>query len=183
MQEEYTGGKANEGKDGRSTKGSCEVNAVRKTPVRSSEVDRVAKREITQEVDHVTTDPLQGQPNCQPDRSRSKIGKCMDGPHKLVDSAEVAAIDVEMMKEDITTAAMYHHEGNELFAEDVEQHGCTTGGNDIYDGDNDRRCPGWRSWGTLIRRSRGFATTDMEESSHVDWKRKRFTPCSARGRV
>ena len=122
MQGEYTGGKANEGKDGRSTKGSCEVNAVRKTPVRSSEVDRVAKREITQEVDHVTTDPLQGQPNCQPDRSRSKIGKCMDGPHKLVDSAEVAAVDVEMMKEDITTAAMYHHEGNELFAEDVEQH-------------------------------------------------------------
>ena len=67
IQGEYTGGNINEGKDGRSSKRSYAANAVRKTLERSSEVDRVVKRDITQDVDHVTSDPLQGQSNCQPD--------------------------------------------------------------------------------------------------------------------
>uniref|UniRef100_M4C0C4 Uncharacterized protein n=1 Tax=Hyaloperonospora arabidopsidis (strain Emoy2) TaxID=559515 RepID=M4C0C4_HYAAE len=60
-------------------------------------------------------------------------------------------------------------------------YGCATRGNDIWDRDNDRRCPGRRCWGTLIKRSRGFSTSDMEESSPVDWERKRVTPCSTWG--
>ena len=54
-------------------------------------------------------------------RSRSRIGKCIVGPHDW-STAEAAAIDEEMMKEDIPAAAMHHHEGGKLFAEDVEQH-------------------------------------------------------------
>uniref|UniRef100_M4BNF5 Uncharacterized protein n=1 Tax=Hyaloperonospora arabidopsidis (strain Emoy2) TaxID=559515 RepID=M4BNF5_HYAAE len=121
IQDEYTGGKTNEGKYGRSTKGSCVVNAVRKTPGRSSEVDGSAKRDITQEVDHMTTDPIRGQPNCQPDEIKVEDREVHSRSTRLVDSAEAATIDEEMMREDLPAAAIYHHEGGELFKKYVEQ--------------------------------------------------------------
>ena len=42
-------------------------------------------------------------------------------PTRLVDSPDDAAIDEDMMKEDMPAASIYYHEGGELFAEDVEQ--------------------------------------------------------------
>uniref|UniRef100_M4BKS0 Uncharacterized protein n=1 Tax=Hyaloperonospora arabidopsidis (strain Emoy2) TaxID=559515 RepID=M4BKS0_HYAAE len=122
IQDEETGGKINECKDGRSTKGSYAVNEVRKTPERSSEVDGVAKRDTTHEVDHMTTDPLQGQYNYQQDEIKVEDREVYGWSTRLVDSAEAAAIDEEMLQEDIPAATIYYHEGDELFAEDVDHH-------------------------------------------------------------
>ena len=99
--DDYTGRKINEGKDGRSTTRSCAVNAVWKTPERSSEVDGVANRDITQEGDHVTTDPLQRQSSCQPDEIKVEDRELHGRYTRFVDSAEAAVIDEEMMKENI----------------------------------------------------------------------------------
>ena len=77
-----------------------------KTPERSSEVDEVAKRDITQEVDHVTTDPLQGQSNFQPDEIKVEDREVHDQYTRLVDSAEAAALDDEMLKGDIPAPAI-----------------------------------------------------------------------------
>ena len=75
-----------------------------------------AKRDTTQEVYHVTTDPLQGQSNCQPDEIEVEDREVHGRSKRLVDSEEAAAIDEEMMKEDISAESIYYHEGCELFA-------------------------------------------------------------------
>ena len=43
-------------------------------------------------------------------------------PTRLVDSPDDAAIDEDMMKEDMPAASIHYHEGGELSAEDVEQY-------------------------------------------------------------
>ena len=98
---------------------SCAVNAVWKKPERSDEEDMVAEEDMTQKENHETTDPLQGQSNCQPDEIKVDDRIVHDQSTRLNDDKEAVTIDGEVMGNDAPGESTYYREGGELFAEDV----------------------------------------------------------------
>uniref|UniRef100_A0AAV1U1T4 Uncharacterized protein n=1 Tax=Peronospora matthiolae TaxID=2874970 RepID=A0AAV1U1T4_9STRA len=100
-QDVFTDVKINEDKDSESTMISGAVNAVRKTPAQSGEVDVVVDEAKTQKDNHEITDLLQGQSNYHPDEIKVEDQEVHGRFTRLDEDAEAVSIDNEATKDNI----------------------------------------------------------------------------------
>ena len=68
------------------------------------------------------TDPFHNQSSCQPEEIKQEDCELQDQADRRIEKVSNTKTDKETTRDESASDKMYHHEGGELFAEDVEQH-------------------------------------------------------------